>query len=340
MSDELVRDGAVPVAERTVEVITVEILGLDQQAKRMALDYAVEIGRRLVEVKGLLHHGEWGPYLAEQVHYSHSTANNFMKLFEEFGDPQYSLFGASAKSQTLGNLSYTKALALLMLPGDEREAFARENDVEEMSTRELKAAIKAREEAEAKASNAEQARDKMAEDMKFANERLSGLEEEKEKAIREAEASRTAQEKETARLAALEKELEELRSRPVDVDPAELEAAKAQAATDARKEAEEKLKEKLDKAKQAAKDAEARADALQETARAAQDQAGELRKKLAVASDREAAMFQALFETTQEDINKMAGVLEKMALNGAGEKAGKLRGALRALLEAALETVG
>ena len=117
---------------RSVETVTLEIRTLQHQVQQMLLSYAIEIGRRLVEVKSLLLHGQWGDYIKGQVGYSQSTANNLMRVFEEYGAPQQSMFGAGANSQALGNLSYTKALRLLAIPADEREAFAEEHHVEEL----------------------------------------------------------------------------------------------------------------------------------------------------------------------------------------------------------------
>ena len=66
---------------RTVEQVTLEIQTLHKQAEQMVLGYAIEIGRRLVEVKAMLPHGAWGDYLKNKVNYSRSTANNFMRIF-------------------------------------------------------------------------------------------------------------------------------------------------------------------------------------------------------------------------------------------------------------------
>ena len=122
-------------------VLAIEIRNLQQQAQVVVLSYAIEIGRRLCEAKAVLDHGQWGPWLEEQVEFSQSTANNYMKIFERYGSEQLSLFG-DAKYQTLGNLPYTKALRLLAVPEDEVETFMEEHDVEHMSTRELEQAIR------------------------------------------------------------------------------------------------------------------------------------------------------------------------------------------------------
>ena len=103
---------------RTVEAVTLEIQTLQRQAQQLLLGYAIEIGRRLVEVKAMLPHGQWGTYIKEQVGYSQSTANNLMRIFEEYGTAQQSIFGPEAISQAIGNLSYTKALRLTPLPAD------------------------------------------------------------------------------------------------------------------------------------------------------------------------------------------------------------------------------
>lgn len=345
MSEEIMaREAAAPA--RTVDVVTMEIQALDQQAKRMALDYAVEIGRRLVEVKGMLHHGEWGKYLKERVGYSQSTANNFMRLFTEFGDEQYSLFGARSKSQTLGNLTYTKALALLVLPEEERENFAQEHDVEGMSTRELQEAVRAREEAEAKAKVAEEARAEMERNMAAANTMLSA-------ANQEAEAAREAREEAEDKQRALEEKLEELERRPVDVavevpDPAKMAEAKeegrreaemalqAKIAGDQQKKAAEleRVREELRTAREAVKAAKEAGKSKEDALQMARDEAQRLKKALEAASNKEIAAFEVYFENVQKGFAALLDQLSK--LKRAGEEAthDKLVGAMEALLDA------
>lgn len=130
--------------EERVAALTTEIKTIQAQTKMIVLSAAVEIGRRLTEVKSMLPHGEWGAYIKKELDYSHSTANNFMRVYEEFGQRQESLFGGGAMA-TLGELSYTKVLRLLTVPEEEREAFLEANDVAGMSTRELEKALKERE---------------------------------------------------------------------------------------------------------------------------------------------------------------------------------------------------
>lgn len=141
---------------RTTEIIAAEINSIKDQTRRIMLQSSIEIGRRLVEAKSMLKHGEWGTWLKESVDYSQSTANNLMKIFEEYGSEQLTLFGDNAKSEAFGNLSYTQAVALLGIPADERVEFIEQNNIQEMSTRELQKAIKEKQELQKKLQESEE----------------------------------------------------------------------------------------------------------------------------------------------------------------------------------------
>jgi len=125
---------------RTPEVIAAEIRALTSTM----LTSVIEIGRRFVEAKAMLPHGQFGPWLESSTGYSQRTANNYMRLFEEYGDSQGSLFGATVNSQAFANLPYSKALALLAVPAEEREEFAEVVDAEGISLRELQEKIRER----------------------------------------------------------------------------------------------------------------------------------------------------------------------------------------------------
>lgn len=118
---------------RPLETITAEILIYKNQAGAAIL----ELGRRLLEAKQQLEHGAWTAWLRDRVDFSERTAQNFMRLAQEYPNPQ-----------TLADLGPSKALALLAVPAEERGAFANEVDAEHCSVRQLQEAIKAREEAE------------------------------------------------------------------------------------------------------------------------------------------------------------------------------------------------
>lgn len=129
------------LTSRTPGLIAAEINRIKEDTRKVLIYNSIEIGRKLVEAKELVPHGEWGTWLETEVNYSKSTANNLMKVFEEYGSQQISLLGDNLKSQAFGNLTYSQAVLLLGVPGEEREQFVEENKVDEMSTRELKKAI-------------------------------------------------------------------------------------------------------------------------------------------------------------------------------------------------------
>ena len=281
---------APPAEGRTIETITDDIV----EAQRKGGEAVLTIGRCLIEAKGMLPHGEWLPWLAEKVGYSEKTAQNFMRLAREFSNPQ-----------AIADLGATKALKLLALPADEREKFVADHNVIDMTTRQLEAAIKERDEARAAAERAaaeqrtaEQDRDKMAEDMKFLNVRLSGAKEDRELAMQD--------------VARLEKELAELKARPVDVA---VETVVDQEAIDkARAEAVAEMQAKMDKARKAQKEAEAvRKEleaALADTHRRLEEE-NRAEKRAALGADKDVAQFEVLFIQGQELAHKMQGYLIK-----------------------------
>ena len=313
--------------ERTLDILAAEIRGLTANA----LNTIVEIGRRMTEAKAMLPHGEFGRWIKEEAGYSTSTANNFMRLFEAYADTQGSLFGAEVNCQTFGNLTYSKALALLEVPAEEREAFVADHDVDGMSTRELQAAIKERDEARLRAEQAEADRRtaeasvaKMEEDMAHANERMEGMARELEglKSQPQEVAIEKVADQETIDAAvkeALEKQQKELEDARKKAEAAERKAEKAEkAAAKAREEAE-----KAGKGDDAALE-EARREAEQ-----ARQEAEKLKKELRLA-DGTVAAFRAHFTAWQEAYRRMGEALE----GAEAETAGKLRSAVRAQLEA------
>lgn len=198
------------VVNRTPEVIAAEINSIKEQTRKVVLYNSIEIGRKLVEAKELVPHGEWGNWLEEAVDYSKSTANNLMKIFEEYGSDQITLLDDNLKSQAFGNLNYSQAVLLLGLPSDDREKFVEENKVDEMSTRELKKAIDDLKKANKEKDNALKERDE-------AIEKLSALEESNrilEETFNEGAEERNSLEE---KVKELEKEIEEVKSsKPVE----------------------------------------------------------------------------------------------------------------------------
>lgn len=99
----------------------------------------IEIGKRLIKAKELVPYGEWGKWLDEKVEFSQSMASKFMKVAIEFGD-----------SESIPKVGLSKLIMLTSVSQEERETFIEENPVEDMTTRELRQAIKEKKELEEK----------------------------------------------------------------------------------------------------------------------------------------------------------------------------------------------
>ncbi len=123
---------------RDYNVIATEINIIKEHTNKLLLNSAVEIGKRLKEAKQLAGHGNWTKWLEEEVNYSQRTASNLMRIYDEYN--QKSL--ESEIGNQITNLGYTQAISMLKLDFEERENFLIENNIDEMSTRELEEAIK------------------------------------------------------------------------------------------------------------------------------------------------------------------------------------------------------
>lgn len=301
---------------RPIETITAEI----QQLKADAGNAIIAIGERLIEAKEQLPHGDWLPWLTEQVDFSERTARNFMRLAREW-----------TNRQALADLGASKALTLLALPEPEREEFIESHDVPAMSTRELEQAIRERDEARKAAEEAKT----LAEAMKARAE--------------SAEASQAATHRSET---ALREEIKALKTAPKEVYRDETaindaaDAAKKAAEAEAAKKIAD-LEKKLAKAKKAAKDAETKATkagegssadleaakAETEALRLQLEEEKAARKKDSVAADPDLAMAQEYASQVVSGANKLRGLLIKAHNAGDQEKETIVRKAILSLAE-------
>ena len=325
---------------RDLEIIEAEILFYKRHAGRALL----AIGKRLMEAKAQLRHGEWLPWLRDKVDISERSAQDFMRIAKEYSE-----------SAEIADLGASKALALLGLPASERADFVAEKhtvdgvekSVSEMTAKELKRAIEERDDArrgmeamKARAEVAEQSREKMEQDMRQLrelNRRAKETVEEKNAALAKAEGD----------VQTLKEQMEELRSKPVDV-AVQIKDASAEQIAEAKKaaraEAEKKHKTELAAREAELKKAQAEAKKAREEAKAANVSLQEAERKAAAARQEAAAAgklakvntsqnmvkFSILFQQTQDNVNRMAEAMEQES----PENQGKIRAAMRALAEA------
>lgn len=307
---------------RSITAITDEIIFY----KNVGGQAVIEIGKRLIEAKAQLKHGEWLPWLSEKVEFSETSAQRFMQLAREYGN-----------TSLVGDLGTSKALVLLALPASERENFAsekhvvngEEKSVAEMSKRELEEAIRQRKLAELERDKARRELD----EQRKANEEAAA---EAQKAQDAADAARAEVENAQGtalaaqeRAAELERELKALREKPVDVAVQTVDASEeqiAEAVAEAKKDAEAektealgKKAEELKKAREDLAQAKADAQAAAEKAEKAEDEAAALRaeldkaRKSAAAMDNKAlAEFAVLFRQAQETVNRMTEIIDEL----------------------------
>lgn len=308
-----------PSAERSIEAITSEILQLKQDAGNAILS----IGQRLIEAKAMLPHGDWLPWLTEQVEFSERQAQRFMRLAQEWRNPT-----------ALSDLGATKALTLLALPPEEREQFLAENhivDGEEktvidMSSRELEKAVKERDEALRAAEDAKAAAESAERNRIKLEAEMAALKELHQSA-------QVAEAHSREELAKIQAELKALQDKPVEVAVMKVDQ---DALDNARREAVADMQAKVDKATEARKKAEEKRKKAEEDLEALRQQleaSQQAERRAVIAGDKDLATFELLFSQGNETVNKLHGLLLKVRGRGDQELAEKLRKALLALAD-------
>ena len=298
--DEDERDGrmiSAPTRDkpRTPEMIGAEIRMYVDAGRRITLLCGIEIGRRLVEAKEMLNHGEWLPWLERETEFSTSSAARYMKVFEEYGAAQLGLFGPETNSPTLGNLSISNALRLLAIPEEERESFAQEHDAEHLSARDLEALVKERtEELRAAKEAAEEELKNTAEDAKEIEYRRRQAEYRLEEQEKNLEKEKTARAEAEEALRRARDELREIESRPQAVAVERDEQAIAQAVQAERERLELERAGEISRAANDAADAER--EKHMEAEKKAKKEIAELKEQIKKAQEEQAKTADALRE--------------------------------------------
>ena len=318
----------ITVPVRDINTITSEICYIQNDVQQYAAQGALKIGERLCEAKELLGHGEFLPWIKDEFGWTDRTAQKLMAVYREFGDSQKSLFGPEINAKTYSDLPVSKLYLLISVPESEREDFVKENNVAEMSVREMEKLLREKKEAEDESREAHAELDKLAD--KYAA--LSAVASEQEKELKAAQADVSASIEAAKKEAAAEAE-KARRAAEKAQKAAEAEAKKARDEAEAAKKDLQQLRdnpeipqEVMDKLKakfgKAAEEAEARAR--------------EAEAKLKVA-DPDVAMFKLHFDNLQKTAASMAQLIIKMKQSGSADMADKLSRAACAVLERAKE---
>lgn len=292
-------------------------------------------------------------WLKENVNYSQSTANNFMRLYKEYGNNQGNLFTTLTNSQTIMNLDVSKALALTVLPPEEREEFVAEHDVEQMSTRDLKEALQENrelkqqqqqlqkqleekdrqvKETSAQLDTAITERQKMQEKLSETVNQNAGYE--KSLQVKIDAAKKLEQEKKAAeekrreseqKVQQLQQQIDALKEQKLQPDQQMI----GQLWAEAEKQAQQQFQEQIEKLTQEKERAEQKAQQAEEKNR-------QLESKASSVQSRELIVFDEKFKAFQDNYNQLNTLIAKME----DATAGKVREAVKKLLSVMTENLG
>ena len=315
--EDIIRKESETLEDRSIETITAEILYL----KTKTGEDILEIGKRLIEAKAQLPHGEWLPWLTEKVEFTERAAQRFMSLAEGYSNPT-----------TLSDLGTSKALLLLALEPVDREEFidqkhevnGSEKTVSEMTARELDAAIKAQKKAE---KENEYLQGKLDEKTAEYDSLLQRAQQEVNDLTDEIEALRKQKTEvvEVVDTSRADKLGEKLKKKESEIEKLEAKLKEKESSLQAAREAAENQKKALERAVEAEN---------KERIRAAK-----LEKQLASGSAPALAEFRLHFEQAKASINKMLELCQKTAESGDAETAEKFRAAIKGVLGKTIEVV-
>jgi DNA repair exonuclease SbcCD ATPase subunit len=310
------------VVMRDIEIITTEIKTIEAQVAKAAIYGFIEIGKLLMEAKEMVGHGGWGKYLEEKVRYSQQWATNLMNLYREYGSAQESLFENFANSQSFGKIDVTKHILLLGVPAEKRQAFAEEHDAENLTVKQLQAAIRERDAATERMNEeiarADKAREKAANlqnQLEITGDQLTAQKAKVKELQEQAEAAAKNEADATAKVDKLKQQLakakegektakdalQKAKEHP-EIPETMMEEMRQQVAADAAQQATAEIKKQLEAAQIAAAEAESRREE-------AEGRLAEAEKK-AKAADGNIALVKAYSEGVVDQFNKMLGAIK------------------------------
>lgn len=284
--------------------ITAEIKYISKSMNNMLLQCLIEIGKRFAKAKTLVQYGKWGEYCEKYTGYKQAMAENYIKIYKEYGADQQSLFGNFENSESIKNLGVTKLIELTAIPADEREHFVEENNItEETTVKQLHKLIQEKTDA-----------------LDRAEKKQAVAEKKLEEQIKQSE--QAAKDKQLM-IERLQAELDIRNAEPATVPQDELEKMMQEADEKAKKSLQaeiDKLKTEKEKAEQAAEKAERAAKKSKQKAKNAEQQYKELQDDVSSEKEKTAAA-----EKENEELKKTIEKLQKESLLGSNEKMVKLQ---------------
>ena len=312
------------ITTRDLAMVTSDIQYAQRRGAEQLVSNLIEIGRLLVEARTMVEPKDWEGYIWDNFGYSTSSADNWIKLYKEYGDNQESLFSSFRDSQTFGRMSYTKLLALAAIPAEEREEFVEKNHVEDLSTRQLQQLIKERDEAVQAKEEAEkhldtvgkkvldmEAREKAyKKELEAAQQAQAAAEKSKAEIVKTLEGKLDELDKAQAAERAIKKELEKARENP-DVPESVMERLRREAEAQAAEKATEDIRRELDVAKRAVEEADKARKAAEAAVKEAEEKVLQA-QRAAKMQDPDVAVFQSFYIQLQETWNRTVGAYQKV----------------------------
>ena len=295
--------------DKSTETLTIETNNLWQQMETigaMGMMLAAQAGRRLNVIRDRIPHGQWEEWCRDNLKFSYRKAARLMNLATKIED-ENSLF---SNLPTLADIEISKVYELLAAPEEVVKEVIENNDVADITVKELREELK-------KSKEALKSRDY---DIEALQETVRKLNVEKNNAADPAE-------------------LEELKLKLLKAEDKLKKAKDAQkkAAEDAQKKAEEELSKSIEVAKEEArKEVSNDMDSLKAELEAALGENKKLTQALSNSNNKELAVFKVKSDQLQSDFNsclKSIAALKKQD----SELAEKANQALRQVLTALID---
>lgn len=314
----------VAIESKSTEQLTAEVNVRYRQAESLASMSAAmlaDAGRRLIEIKGRMPHGEFGDWCKDNLEFSYRKAARMMQLAERMAD-EGSLF---SKMPTLADIGISRIWELLAAPEEVAAEVVETEDVSEMTVRELKEKIKkltadkkaAEERADEAILAAASADTQELEDMRLSVEHMKDALDKKEE---ERAHAVTAQQKAADQLAKSKEKLKALKDQQQEIIDKAIEERAEELRKEARAEVEEKIK------------------VYEEDIKDNEEEIERLTKKLQNAENDDFARFRVQANILQNAFNDCLGAIDNTSVTNK-DSAEAMKEALRKILKMELETL-
>lgn len=314
----------VAIESKSTEQLTAEVNVRYRQAESLASMSAAmlaDAGRRLIEIKGRMPHGEFGDWCKDNLEFSYRKAARMMQLAERMAD-EGSLF---SKMPTLADIGISRVWELLAAPEEVAAEVVETEDVSEMTVRELKEKIKkltadkkaAEERADEAILAAASADTQELEDMRLSVEHMKDALDKKEEERAQAV---TAQQKAADQLAKSKEKLKALKDQQREIIDKAIEERAEELRKEARAEVEEKIK------------------VYEEDIKDNEEEIERLTKKLQNAENDDFARFRVQANILQNAFNDCLGAIDNTSVTNK-DSAEAMKEALRKILKMELETL-